>query len=439
MLQTPKAPSAPDQPLVDDVEAGVIEDARARQRRHRVGIAGVLAAAAIGVLLLSFSGGRGGQGGTTYSRAGNSRPAAASSISARPVESTPTATPGSISQIGLLAPGVGWAASTEGLYLTRDGGRSWRRLELPGLGADATAAISNDASASWSSLLLTYSASLEFGQCENPTNPSMVLTATGVALTRDTGRRWQTYSLPGCPDVYSLNFANARFGTMAEAPQYSTRTRELYTTQDGGQRWHRVAPIPFFGQLVFGSARNGLGLAWQSPAISGADATPVRVSLLRTGDGGHSWHTTTICGYPAHTAITVICQRPILFGDRIGYVSAVATNHDTHQHALLVYATTDGGKTWVTRRLPPLPRRLQADLGNYVAVPFSAPDSRHLYTLVGAKLFASANGGRSWTRFAVPKLATAGPLDFVSARYGWTMTGQHLYATTDGGRDWQQI
>jgi hypothetical protein len=322
---------------------------------------------------------------------------------------------------------------------SRDDGRSWRRLELPGLGADATAAISNDASASSSSLLLTYSASLEFGQCENPTNPSMVLTATGVALTRDIGRSWQTYSLPACPDVYSLDFASPRFGTMAEAPQYSTRTRELYSTQDGGQRWQRVGPIPFFGQLVFGSARNGLGLAWQSPAISGAEATPIRIRLLRTGDGGHRWHTTTICGYPTHTPTTVICQRPILFGDQIGYVPAVATNHDTHQQALLVYATSDSGRTWVTRRLPTLPKRLQADLGSYAAVQFSAPDSRHLFTLIGTHLFASADGGKNWSSFAVPKLATAGPLDFVSARYGWTMTGQHLYATTDGGRNWKRL
>jgi photosystem II stability/assembly factor-like uncharacterized protein len=437
MLETPHAPPEPEQPIIDEIDAGVINDARARQRRHRAGMAIVIAA--LGALVLAFSGGSGNPGGRQPSGPDDAESAAVGSSPARSVQAPLAAAPTNVSQMGLLAPGVGWAANTTGLYLTRDGGRSWRRLELPGLGADATAAISDDASASSRSLLLTYSAGIDFGACGNPRQPGTSLTATALTLTSNVGRTWRTYPLPGCPDVYSLGFANARFGAMAEAPQYPNRRRELYVTYDGGQRWYLIGRIPFFGQLVFGNAHDGLGLSWQSPVISGVEGTPLRINLYRTNDGGHSWQPTTICRYPAHSTVSVICQKPVLLGPRLGYVPAVATNHRTHQQQVLVYATSNGGKTWVTRRLPPLPKRLQADLGGYVAVAFSAPDARHLFALVGANLYRSSDGGRSWTRLPAPKLATAGPLDFASDTYGWTMTGQHLYATNNGGRTWKQV
>ena len=53
-----QAPSSPRPPKEEDVEAGVIEDARARQRRFRVIGAALIAAAVVaGGLIVGFTGG----------------------------------------------------------------------------------------------------------------------------------------------------------------------------------------------------------------------------------------------------------------------------------------------------------------------------------------------------------------------------------------------
>ena len=57
VVQTPTPPRTPD----DEIDAGVIEDARARQRRHRrIGVALLATAAALGILILGIAGGGGG-------------------------------------------------------------------------------------------------------------------------------------------------------------------------------------------------------------------------------------------------------------------------------------------------------------------------------------------------------------------------------------------
>jgi hypothetical protein len=56
-VETPLPPLAPDQ----EIEAGVIEDARARQRRHRgIAAALIVAAALMAGVILGFTGGGGG-------------------------------------------------------------------------------------------------------------------------------------------------------------------------------------------------------------------------------------------------------------------------------------------------------------------------------------------------------------------------------------------
>jgi hypothetical protein len=57
VVQTPTPPRTSD----DEIDAGVIDDARARQRRHRrIGVALLAGAAAVGILILGIGGGAGG-------------------------------------------------------------------------------------------------------------------------------------------------------------------------------------------------------------------------------------------------------------------------------------------------------------------------------------------------------------------------------------------
>ena len=67
-IQTPQTPPHPTQLIPDDSDAGVIEDARARQRKYRTrGAALTAAVIAIGALIVGFGGGGGSGTGPTGS------------------------------------------------------------------------------------------------------------------------------------------------------------------------------------------------------------------------------------------------------------------------------------------------------------------------------------------------------------------------------------
>jgi hypothetical protein len=78
-LQTPQQPPSPDQ----DVDAGVIDDARARQHRQRwIGTA-VIAALVVAGVIIGFSGGGGGSGGNGASPGGPGAPLPSETVSLR--------------------------------------------------------------------------------------------------------------------------------------------------------------------------------------------------------------------------------------------------------------------------------------------------------------------------------------------------------------------
>jgi hypothetical protein len=84
MLQTPDRPADLTQPVPDDVEAGVIDDARKRQQRQRHTAAAVtLIGLAIGALILGFAGGRRNSGTGQERRCAGSSPSAGTHVSAR--------------------------------------------------------------------------------------------------------------------------------------------------------------------------------------------------------------------------------------------------------------------------------------------------------------------------------------------------------------------
>lgn len=442
-LQTPERPK-PQTADTDsgvqqapDVDAGVIEDARARQRRQRVaGVSTLLAAAALAALLLGLTGGGGTGRPGAHGQGHAAAPAAGGSAPSRAVGTTFTTAPPGISQIGLLAPGVGWVATDNGLYVTRNGGRSWVRTHVPGLGGDATAGIAEATSSAPNHAVLVFNASLAYGACPMPSHPGATAPINAVASTSDTGRKWHTHTLSSCIDPYALSFVSASSGLMAAWKREDSRALYLYATSDGGQRWHRVARLPFPGTITFASAKLGLGLAFWSDATTGVAGTPARIALYRTTDGGSSWQRQRICSSTPTQAVTIVCQLPIAEGPQSFYVPAVVTDSRTKRSRPIVYATTDAGRTWTTRRLPAIPAKLQHGLygRNHLTVPFSAPDAQHLFMLVGPNLYRSTDGGRSWTRFRTP----FGTLDFASASYGWDMS-RHLYYTTDGGRSWRRF
>jgi photosystem II stability/assembly factor-like uncharacterized protein len=123
---------------------------------------------------------------------------------------------------------------------------------------------------------------------------------------------------------------------------------------------------------------------------------------------------------------------------------------------ILLARTTDGARTW-SDVTPAAVRPVLATLNSYEAL---APvDRDHAYLAVShaisddggpvsaTAVFATADGGRTWTESAVLQTsAPAARLSFADASHGWLLLGPvfsapgqavtWLYRTSDGGRRW---
>jgi photosystem II stability/assembly factor-like uncharacterized protein len=109
------------------------------------------------------------------------------------------------------------------------------------------------------------------------------------------------------------------------------------------------------------------------------------------------------------------------------------------QHHLLIYATTDGAKSWrqvgvITDLVNPAP---------VVSLRFFDPSNGLLAFTSDALVYRTADGGRSWNTVGVPPGAVY--VDFVDLRHGWASTAPFeagttdLYATSDGGATWGSL
>ena len=425
----------PDQELeqrLEDAEAGVIDDARARHRRERW--AGVIVAAIAVAIGLAFglSGGGGGSGRGRHDR-DRGAPNGASHQSSRPV-AVATRTP-YVMQFGLLAPGAGWSANGAAFYLTRDGGRAWDALSrdtengsryanvaVPGLGLDGDigANISASSSPSAGVLALGFISGRAAASCDPPATPAEG--AGTVVLTADGGRTWSTHMLPGCSITTSLSFVNARvgFAVLGGGP----RSSNLFTTDDGGRSWRLVSRFPAPAVVSFGNRSDGLALVTTNNK-SGSG------TLYRTTDGGRSWQRTRFCGATSDPTRTVYCDGPSSFG-RHAVVLAIAQNLARGTDRAFIYTTADAGRHWSRHGVPPIDSPEMPS--------FSAPSANDLfvYSLNGA-LHTTTNGGRSWSTIKQPAFRDLSEMQFVSADYGWILARGHFDYTTDAGRSWKPI
>lgn len=154
------------------------------------------------------------------------------------------------------------------LYRTDDGGRRWRRVELPYP----------------ESVPQGYYADLYPPRFFGPDRQDGLLAAVfrGQASllvlyrTHDGGETWS----PGAAETGSLQryaFADAEHGWILDPSGW-----QLYVTADGGRSWQVVQPNRPLERaaIQFTSARNGWALLQQEDGSS---------RLLRTTDGGKSW------------------------------------------------------------------------------------------------------------------------------------------------------
>ena len=362
-LQTPPTRSA----LDSDIDAGVIKDARARQQHHRA-VATLLFAFAVvaGLLWLGGSGG-GGTGGARDGRDSASSPNSAAHTASSQVGAAIAYSPPTISDSGLLSPGVGWAVNGLGFYMTWDGGRLWSDVHVPELNGDVVAGFMAADSPSSRTLVLAFGDSgSSYGTCADPAG-SASRPIGDVAISTNAGRTWRTTPFPACRVPTRISFLNANDGFAVTEDGKAVTPDLLYATTSGGQYWQRVGHLPKPGPIDFTSTHDGWLLAGNK--------------IYRTVNGGQSWHHANVCQQPADKTVTIDCGIPHFFGAN----GAIETIRSTAGIAdsTSVSTTTDNGLTWRSRKIT-VSQRVQGSL----AAQLSAANAGDLFAYFQGSVLA---------------------------------------------------
>ncbi len=296
-----------------------------------------------------------------------------------------------------------YAASTQGLILSVDGGDSWN--------------FYGDAGVSFFSLAL------------DPATPSTLYagntTGYGVLKSTDSGAHWSqintNFPVNTSPSgsFWPLVLALAADPAQPSTVYAATYGNGLYRSSDGGASW---APLGAeIHSMYFGS------LAFPQGASPPLYAGTLGAGLFSSTDGGSSWARGT--------------------GMNASLVSALAP--DPAAGALYaatfdgVYVTRDGGQSWQMSSgdLPVAPVAA-------LARPPSAGSALFAGTL-GSGLLASKDGGATWSEPAQPPadaFITALAVDPSNPSTLYAGTGhatdgtqpQRVYKSVDGGATWTQ-
>lgn len=265
-----------------------------------------------------------------------------------------------------------------------------------------------------------------------------------VERSDDGGRTW-TASLP-LRNKFGVGAGTPReidrrhlYVDLGEGVAAGSAGEALYTSNDGGHRWHLVAQTNVNrtrpGGLPFGCDKDGFGFATPSQGWAGGFCAGGNPFFLRTTDGGRHWSRQVLPGVPRN------CQcdtpPPTFFSRRVGVVSisGIGNARGTKPFARL-YWTADGGNHW--RASNPTSGRIGAiDVVSSQVVWLSgrfAGDAPRF-----PRLFRTIDAGRRWSSLHIPVTVDGDVPDAVNATLGFASSGATIWRTSDGGRHWTAI
>ena len=366
--------------------------------------------------------------------------------------SLPTLQPGqsiSFTNLQMINASVGWGSDSNGhIMRTTDGGRSWMDVTPPNLPAEYGSFFLDPQSA-W--IYDSY-------------NPEDYLMHTA-----DGGKTWTqlVQSPPTVPfeDVsygpWVVTFDNERDG-WAESGHVGAGSGDvtLYGTHDSGATWNRIMlsdpPDATYqgwypGDLGFCNACSDR--VYYDPmrmiVVHGdyPGANPLgSVLVSRSTDLGKTWKD-QILPLPgmAFAGDYVVPLQPVFLDTKDGLlpfefcVSQVEFDVSQANNGLAVYATHDGGLTWI-----PNPTVL-GDVRRDSIVDFVS--MQDIFAACGSDLCATHDGARTWqplhSNLNFDTDVTA--IDFVSPSIGWALetkpdgSSSSLWETTNGGATWTQL
>ena len=229
----------------------------------------------------------------------------------------------------------------------------------------------------------------------------------------------------GWGDIFFLNRSTGFIET-GDAAAAGEEPVQIYATSDGGEHWREVSARPRSSGLPRAPARppsatdaTRTACLSQAPGSASPPGLRRRGTLQRTSDGGRKWGYIGIAPGNGDGGAT---YPPVFSSPDVG---SMVVDIDP----VLVFATTtDGGRHWELRHLPPRAARLISadDLG--LPGCLDLVSARTWVVGAGHELYTTTDAGLSWrasysplalTYLEQPNFLTNLQLDFLSPRVGW--------------------
>jgi photosystem II stability/assembly factor-like uncharacterized protein len=342
------------------------------------------------------------------------------------------------SELHMFDENNGWAwaqASDSSAYLfrTTDGGRTWSDQAPHGLGFSQYGSFFLDGQTAWLQAF------------DSTTNQQ------GLLRTTDGGQTWTLCPQNPKPSS-SNNFISANYGWQEVLDVGAGNLYiSLFDTHNGGMTWQPIIVIP--PQLESGLPAGVIHLCNMCGDVAYYD--PARVILVHGNMNidmnfdtiavetsfnlGKSWNQLKLTlPDPKYSHFEPLFIR--FADDENGYlgVGLFESASATTSKALAVYATQDGGVTWVSKSV--LETSVYLYRSQQLEDVVSAQD---IFLRCGEKLCATNDGGLNW-QVIQSNWEKLGAFDFVSAMTGFGLVSrdgvQFVFAkTTDGGLTWTEI
>ena len=222
---------------------------------------------------------------------------------------------------------------------------------------------------------------------------------------------WRRQSSGTMTRLHAVYFLDERRGFVAGG------NGVVLATEDGGATWRamRRPNDDAIRDLLFIGERIGWMLVERNPYAQ-REGEP-RSYFWRTEDGGKTWFHLDPVGIEA-----VTLTRLVFADEAHGW---------TFGEAGAIYATRDGGRSWV-RQFAPTRHLLLAGAGY---------DSQRAW-IVGANSTAlyTTDGGDTWQLGFVPETGVRlNGVSFLDERHGWAVgSGGRIFVTVNGGKVWRR-
>ncbi len=338
---------------------------------------------------------------------------------------------------------MGWAATSNHLYWTNDGGAHWSDISPPSQGL--TDVFFADQSNGW----------VLFSEANEESN----LITFRLARTSDSGNTWSISPLrvpSQRPDELDgrawLNFADPMHGWVAMQARSSSAFSWglLLATKDGGNSWQELGEMPIAGRPVFINSEDG----WVAGNAGGG-------GIFRTQDGGKSWQADGPSfedlpeSFPTRISYGQIKFDDLKHGSIPLWFSPTNDSENGRGTSVALYVTDDGGRTWKRESTltdhshaksgAPLWRfgaiaATRDKTGQDVLIAAISADTAHPNRLGLSMVGHTVSGGVRNSENALKPNDSAAELSFINDTQGWARTASgDLLSTNDGGATWVDI